>query len=113
TNESRSTQMRSSRGVDAAWHRCPDLCPALQELARGHVADATEDAMKLGIAAEPGAQRRGKQRRPALLQQRVDAIQAQAIPVLDQRHTHLRLEDAGEPADADLEPMRDRADVDL
>ena len=39
---------------------------------------------------------------PPLPEQRVDPIEPQAVAVFDQRHPHLRLEHAGEPADADL-----------
>jgi hypothetical protein len=68
--------------------------------------------VELGVAAEAGRQRGLQQGHAALGQHRVDAIEAQAIPVFDQRQAHLGLEDAGEPADADLEPARDRARVD-
>src|SRR5690606_8749173 len=80
--------------VDGSATRSARAAALFEVGARRLAPQRAEDAVKLSRAAEAGGERGVEQVVAAFVDEHVEALQPQTIAVLDQRQSHLRLEDA-------------------
>jgi hypothetical protein len=78
-------------------------------VARAAAAQGAEHAVELRIAAKAGGVRSLKQVRAARIDQGQEALEPKLVTMLDQRESHVGLEDAGEARQADAHLLGDIA----